>query len=40
MGSALGCVLAVDKSVIFLTILVGMGDRQFYVGSFEVDRRI
>ena len=37
VGAALRGVLAIDKAVVFLTILVGMGEGNLYVLALEVD---
>lgn len=37
MGTPLGCVLAVDKGIILLAVMVGVGEHHFYVFSFEMN---
>ncbi len=40
VGSSLGGVLAVDEGIVFLAILVSMGDHYLYVFTLQVDDRV
>ena len=40
MGSALGCMLSVNEGIIFFSVLIGMREGYFDVGSLEMNNRI